>query len=52
MKKTDKTDIKYNLYEISLHKNIIIHTDLNYSDGFFTYDIIFPKNIKLIQTNL
>lgn len=32
--------------------SIIIHTDPNYYDEFFTYDNIAPYNIKILKENL
>jgi hypothetical protein len=45
-------DYKYDLYEITLPSDTIIHTDPLYSKGFFTYDNIKPPHIKLISPNL
>ena len=42
----------YNLYEIQMDKNIILHTDPNFMMGFFTYDNISPKNIKISLENI
>ena len=43
---------KYILYKIKMPKDIIIHSDANYSGGFFIYDFILPKNIEIIEENL
>lgn len=43
---------KYNLYEVNFNGNEIIHSDPNYSKGFYTYDNIHPNNIKIIMKNL
>jgi len=43
---------KYNLYEINFTGDEIIHTDPNYSKGFFTYDNIHPNDVKTLMTNL
>jgi hypothetical protein len=43
---------EYMLLEVKLNNNNIIHTDPNYSDGFFTYDNIPHVNIKILKENL
>ena len=45
-------DRKYTLFEINLDKHTIIHSDSNYINGFFTYDIILPRYITILQRNL
>lgn len=42
----------YLLLEVKLSEGNFIHTDPNYTNGFFTYDNINPKNIKILQENL
>jgi hypothetical protein len=43
---------EYILLEVKLNDKMIIHTDPNYDKGFFTYDNITPKCIKVIKENL
>jgi len=43
---------KYNLYKVTMNINNIIHTDPNYSKGFYTYDSFHPKFLKIIKYNL
>ena len=43
---------QYDLYEIKLDDKNIIHTDPNYENGFYTYDNISVKNIKIIKKDL
>jgi len=40
----------YNLYEVEMSDKNIIHTDPNYSNGFYTYDSFNPKFLKIIKT--
>ena len=42
----------YDLYEIELDNNYIIHTDPNYINGFYTYDNIRPEYIKLLKSKI
>jgi len=42
----------YNLYEVEMSDKNIIHTDPNYSKGFYTYDSFNPKFLKIIKHNL
>jgi hypothetical protein len=42
----------YCLFKINLNDKIISHKDPNYDKGFYVYDNISPKNIKLIKNNL
>jgi hypothetical protein len=42
----------YVLLEVKLNDKMIIHTDPNYDKGFFTYDNISPKDIKVLKENL
>lgn len=42
----------YTLYKIDMNKDIIIHTDPNFTNGFYTTDNISPYNIKIIKDNL
>lgn len=42
----------YSLYEVYLNSKIISHKDPNYSNGFYIYDNISPKNVKLLKDNL
>lgn len=56
LKESDiKNNIKerpYSLLEINTDNNLILHKDPNYSDGFYTYDNIAPKQIKVIKENI
>lgn len=52
LKMMDNENVKYDLYEISLSNENIIHSDPNYINGFYTYDNISPKNIKIIKQDL
>lgn len=38
----------YDLYEVHLSKDNIIHTDPNFTQGFYTYDNIHPNDVNLI----
>lgn len=42
----------YDLWEVFLEKQMIIHTDPYYPKGFFTYDNIRPDIIKIIMKNI
>lgn len=42
----------YNLYEIKMNDNMILHTDPNFIMGFYTLDTIPPENIKILLNNL
>lgn len=43
----------YTLYEINLiDLDMILHTDPNYLQGYYTYDNIHPNRIKIINDNL
>jgi len=42
----------YNLYEVEMSDKNIIHTDPNYSNGFYTYDSFNPKFLKIIKHNI
>jgi len=53
LKFTDNKKTKYILLQINCMQNtLFLHTDPNYRLGYFTYDNINPKNIKIIQENL
>lgn len=55
LKKSDiynGVDYNYMLLEVNLPTSIIIHTDPNYNNGFFTYDNIPHANIKILKENL
>jgi hypothetical protein len=53
-------DEKYTLLEVSFidgyvnkdKNSIIIHNDPNFNGGFYTYDNISPKSIKIIKDDL
>jgi len=48
-------ELKYDLYEIELDKNKnILHTDVDSMElsGFFTYDSLSPKKIKIVKEDL
>jgi len=45
-------DRNYTLYKVKMNDKMIIHSDPNYSKGFYTYDNISPKNIEIIFDNL
>lgn len=49
--KNDNED-NYILLEINMNKNMVIHSDPNYIDGFFTYDNISVNDIKILKENL
>jgi hypothetical protein len=42
----------YNLYEITMNDKIILHTDPSFTDGYYTYDNISPKDIKILLNNI
>lgn len=42
----------YNLYKVEMNDNNIIHTDPNYSKGFYTYDSFHTKYLKIIKHNI
>jgi hypothetical protein len=42
----------YTLYKVKLNDKMIIHTDPNYSKGFYTYDNVSPKNIEILKEGL
>lgn len=49
----NKINKNYILLEIDCEKNkLILHTDPNYRLGFFTYDNINPKYIKILKENI
>lgn len=48
----NNNNYKYMLLKIDMDKNHIIHTDPNYSDGFFMYDNICIKNIDILKEDL
>jgi len=59
LKNLKKSDIineinkNYILLEIDCsEKDLILHTDPKYISGYFTYDNISPKNIKILKENL
>lgn len=52
LKLNDKTPTYYTLYEIDMNDNMIIHTDPNYENGFYTTDNISPYDIRIIQDNI
>ena len=56
LKFSDKLDNiykKYLLIEINCKENsLMLHTDPNYRIGYFTYDNINPKNIKILKEDL
>jgi len=52
LKFSDKTITNYDFYEIELDNTNIIHSDPNYFNGFYTYDNISPKNIKILKSGL
>lgn len=41
-------DREYDTYKIKMNRSMIIHSDPNYDRGFYTYDNISPRDIKLI----
>lgn len=45
-------DYNYILLEINMNKNMVIHSDPNYTDGFFTYDNISVNDIKILKEYL
>ncbi|MCB1713459.1 MAG: hypothetical protein KDH96_13625, partial [Candidatus Riesia sp.] len=42
----------YSLYKVKLTQENIIHSDPNFSKGFYTYDNISPMDIELIEDEL
>lgn len=50
--KKDKLNTKYTLYEIEMNDKMIIHTDPNFKNGFYTTDNISPYKMKIIKDNL
>lgn len=52
--KKGRQKLNYTVYEIDtkdIKNNLVLHSDPN-SDGCYTYDVIPPKNIKLIFSNI
>jgi len=43
---------QYDLYQINMNDKMILHTDPNFKKGFYTYDSINPKDIKIILNNI
>lgn len=52
LKISDVDDEQYMLLEVELSDKNIIHTDPNYTDGFYTTDNIHQKNIKILKENM
>jgi hypothetical protein len=47
--KLNNMNRKYNLYEVEMNDDNIIHSDPNYDKGFYTYDSFHPKFLKIIK---
>ena len=52
LKINDKEDNKYTLYKVKMDNKMIIHTDPNFKNGFYTYDNISPYKIEVIDDDL
>jgi hypothetical protein len=52
LKINDINSKDYDLWEVKLSSDNVIHTDPNYSKGFFTYDNISPERMELIKKDL
>lgn len=50
--KLNNINRKYVLFKVFLNDKIISHKDPNYNKGFYIYDNISPKKIKLIKDGL
>jgi hypothetical protein len=50
--KLNNMNRKYNLYEVEMNDDNIIHSDPNYDKGFYTYDSFHPKFLKIIKHNI